>query len=68
MQSTMFESSGHTGGRGPNRGGGQSGSKRSMYEDLDAPLSSDWPPLSDSVTRSGSRSFGRKADQMRQCK
>jgi hypothetical protein len=24
-----------------------------MYEDLDAPLSNNWPPLSNSVTRSG---------------
>jgi hypothetical protein len=55
MQSTMTRNSGHTSGRKPNRGGGQSGSKRSMHEDLDAPYSSNWPPLSDSVTGSGSR-------------
>jgi hypothetical protein len=42
------EGSGHTSGRGPNCGGGQSGGKRPMNEDLDAPLSTNWPPLSDS--------------------
>jgi hypothetical protein len=46
----MSKDSGHIGGRGPNRGGGRSGGKHPMYEDLHGPLSSDWPPLSDSGT------------------
>ena len=50
----MSHGSDHSGGRGPNRGGGQSGGKRPMYEDLDAPQSTDWT-LSDSGTGSGSR-------------
>jgi hypothetical protein len=33
----MLEGSGRIGGKGPNRGGGQSGGKCPMYEDLDAP-------------------------------
>jgi hypothetical protein len=46
----MSEGSGHTGGKGPNHGGGGSGGKRPMYENLDATQSSNWPLLSDSGT------------------
>jgi hypothetical protein len=45
----MSEALGHTGGRGPNCGGVRSRGERLMYEDLDCPLSSDWPLLFDSV-------------------
>jgi hypothetical protein len=51
----MSEGSSHTCDRGANHGGGLSGGKHPMYEDLDAPLSSNWPLLSISVTRLGSR-------------
>jgi hypothetical protein len=50
----MSEGSGRSGGRGPNRSGGQSGDKHPMYEDLDTPQSTDWLTLSDSGTGSGS--------------
>jgi hypothetical protein len=62
VQTTMLEDSGHSGGRGPYCGGGQSGGKRLMYEDLDAPQSSNWPLLSDSGIGlgSGGPSSGRK--------
>ena len=50
----MSEGSGHSGGRGPNRGGGQSGGKRPMYEDLDTPQSTNWLTLSNSGTCLGS--------------
>jgi hypothetical protein len=54
VYTTMSEGSGRSGDRGPNRGGGQSGGKRPMYEDIDAPQSTDWLSLSDSGTGSGS--------------
>jgi hypothetical protein len=65
MQSTMTDGSGHTCGKGPNHGGGQSRSKCPMYEELNVPQLSNWPPLSNSVLRSGSEgpSFGLKVDQ-----
>jgi hypothetical protein len=50
----MSEGSSRSGGRGSNRGRGQSGSKCPMYEDLDAPQSTDWLTLSDNGTGSGS--------------
>jgi hypothetical protein len=50
----MSEGSGRSGGRGANCGAGRSGGKRSMYEDLDAPQSTDSLTLSDSDTGSGS--------------
>jgi hypothetical protein len=50
----MSEGSSRSDGRGPNRGGGQSGGKRPMYEDLDVPQSTDWLTLSDSGIGSGS--------------
>jgi hypothetical protein len=58
----MLEGSSLIGGTGANRGGGRSGGKRSMYEDLDASQSSDWPLLSDSGigSRSGSSSSSQK--------
>jgi hypothetical protein len=37
VYTTMSEGSSRSGGRGPNRGGGQSGGKRPTYEDLDVP-------------------------------
>jgi hypothetical protein len=49
----MSQGSDRSGGRGPNRGGGRSGGKRPMYEDLDAPPCTDWT-MSDSGTGSGS--------------
>jgi hypothetical protein len=49
----MSDGSGRSGGRGPNRGGGRSGGKRPIYEDLEAPQSTDWLTLSDSGTGSG---------------
>jgi hypothetical protein len=54
IYTTMSEGSGRSGGRRPNRGGGQSRGKRPMYEDLDALQSTDWLTLSDSGTGSGS--------------
>jgi hypothetical protein len=50
----MSEGSGRSGGRVANHGAGQSGGKRPMYEDLDAPQSTDWLTLSNSGTGSGS--------------
>jgi hypothetical protein len=50
----MSDGSGCSGGKGPNRGGGRSGGKRPMYEDLDTPQSTDWLTLSDSGIGSGS--------------
>jgi hypothetical protein len=49
----MSEGLGRSGGRGANRGAGRSGGKCPMYEDLDAPQSTDWLTLSDNVTGSG---------------
>jgi hypothetical protein len=49
----MTKVSCHIGGKGPNHGGGQSKSKRLMYEDLNAPQSSNWSPLFDFVIRLG---------------
>jgi hypothetical protein len=54
IQTTMSKGSGRSGGRRPNRGVGRSRGKRQMYEDLDAPQSTDWLTLSDSGTGSSS--------------
>ena len=53
MQFTMTKVSGHIGGKGPNHGRGQSGSKYLMYEDLNGPQSNNWSLLSNFVIRLG---------------
>ena len=50
----MLEESGCSGSRGANRGAGRSGGKCLIYEDLDAPQSTNWLMLSDNGTGSGS--------------
>jgi hypothetical protein len=50
----MSKGLGRSGGRGPNRGASRSGGKRPMYEDLDAPQSTEWLTLSNNGTGSGS--------------